>query len=66
MGIVSLIVNYRNLEDAVEYIRQNKSKIRVDELNDALRWAGINPKKCGNKESKIYVLIDYLENEYKR
>ncbi len=64
MGLVSMIVNYRRLEDAIYFIETNQSKLRVSELNEALNWAGKNPREFKGKDRKIEELLNYLKNEY--
>jgi len=64
MGLVSMIVNYRWLEDAIYFIETNQSKLRVSELNEVLEWAGRNPKEFKGKDRKIEELLYYLKNEY--
>ncbi len=64
MGLVSMIVNYRRLEDAIYFIETNQSKLRVSELNEALDWAGKNPRELKGKDRKIEELLNYLKNEY--
>ena len=66
MGLVSVIVNYRRLEDAIYYIETNQSKLKVSDLNEALDWAGKNPKEYKGKDRKIEELLNYLKNEYAR
>ena len=64
MGLVSMIVNYRRLEEAIYFIETNQSKLKVPDLNEALDWAGKNPKEFKGKDRKIEELLDYLKNEY--
>lgn len=52
MGLVSSIVNSRYLDDAVYYIKTKQSKLRVPELNEALIWAGREPKEFRGKDRK--------------
>lgn len=66
VGLVSSIVNSRYLDDAVYYIKTKQSKLRVPELNEALIWAGREPKEFRGKDRKIEELLNYLENEYKK
>lgn len=63
MGLVSMIVNYRRLEDAIYFIETNQSKLKVSDLNEALDWAGKNPKEFKGKDRKIEELLNYLRNE---
>ncbi len=44
-----MIVNYRCLEDAIYFIETNQSKLKVSDLNEALDWAGKNPKEFKRK-----------------
>lgn len=67
MGLRTLIVKYNDsghLDDAIYYIETNQTKLRVADLNDALKWAGRNPKDYRGKDRKIEELLDYLKNEY--
>lgn len=64
MGLVSMIVNYRRLEDAIYFIETNQSKLRISELNEALNWAGKNPREFNGKDRKIEELLNYLKNGY--
>lgn len=64
MGLVSMIVNYRRLEDAIYFIETNQSKLRVSELNEALEWAGRNSMEFKGKDRKIEELLYFLKNEY--
>jgi hypothetical protein len=64
MGLVSMIVNYRRLEDAIYFIETNQSKLRISELNEALNWAGKNPREFKGKDRKIEELLNYLKNGY--
>ena len=64
MGLVSMIVNYRRLEDAIYFIETNQSKLRISELNEALNWAGKNPREFRGKDRKIEELLNYLKNGY--
>lgn len=67
MGLVHLIVAYNDagrLKNAIDYIEENSSEIKVKVLNYALKWAGKNPKDYKGKYNKIKALIDYLKYEY--
>lgn len=67
MGLRTLIVNYNNsghLDEAIYYIETNQSKLKVSDLNDALEWAGKNPKDYKGKDRKIEELLLFLKNEY--
>lgn len=67
MGLITVIVNYndsRNLMGAIDYIEENRSKLRVPELNSALEWAGKDYKQYKGKDAKIRELLQYLRYEY--
>lgn len=56
-----MIVNYSNKQDAIQFIQANRSKYKINELNDALKWADKIPQNYESKEMKIDALIEYLE-----
>ncbi len=67
MGLRTMIVNCNNeghLDDAIYYIKNNQTKLKIADLNDALEWAGRNPRNYRGKDRKIEELLYYLENEY--
>ena len=67
MRLSTIIVNYNNsghLDDAIYYIETNQSGLSVSDLNDALEWAGKNPKEYKGKDRKIEELLNYLKFEY--
>lgn len=67
MDLVHIVVAYndeRRLKDAIDFIEDNSSKIKVKELNKALEWAGKNPKEYKGKYNKMKAILNYLKYEY--
>lgn len=67
MDLVHIVVAYNDegrLKDAIDFIEDNSSKFLVKDLNNALIWAGKNPKDYKRKYSKMEAILDYLKYEY--
>lgn len=56
-----MIVNYVNKRDAIDYIKEHYSKIKVQELNDVLNWLGLEPNQYKTKDIKYATVIKALE-----
>lgn len=63
--LVTMINNYRNINDLIEYLKGHTSKFSIAELNYALNWAGIDKTLYKTKYEKFDALIYFLENDYK-
>lgn len=67
MDLVHVIVAYNDegrLEDAIDFIEDNFSKIKVKDLNKTLDWADKDPKDYKRKYDKIKAILNYLRYEY--
>lgn len=62
-----MIVGYNNekrLNDFIDYLKDNKSKMKNKDLDEVIKWAGKKPKDYIGKENKIDAIIYYLKHEY--
>ena len=67
MDLVHVIVVYNDearLEDSIDFIEDNFSKIKVKDLNKALDWADKDPKDYKGKYNKMKAILNYLRYEY--
>lgn len=52
------------LDDVIYYIELKQTYLQLAQINDALRWAGKNPKDYSGRYKKIDALLEYLKYEY--
>lgn len=64
MSLLTMINNSSDKQNAIHWIETNYSKIRVDELDQVLKYPGIRSKRHLLKQEKYNLVIDELKDRF--